>query len=498
MPILNRTSLTPSDKLNLLAKSLVCQEHGVISHLANLFDISRKAVYKTRDAAQTALEALVSDDNEPGVLTSISVDKTHLRRTIVTLAMTAPNSIRAIEEQIPLFYPGCKVSYGYIQGVIIEAQQQAAKFNRRVPLSAVVSVAIDEMFSQGDPVLAGIDLDSGYLFCLSHESRRDGKTWQRVLQQAAAQGMQPQHVVKDGAKGIAKGVKDTFPNAEQRDDTFHAIYITGKAVRRAEQRAYYYIKLEEAAYKASNGKEADPSMTQQWLEAADKCDVAIERYENSARAFGRIRSALRCVCRQTGQLMTVEMAQAQLQAAVDDLRKAEHGECDKAARYVENRLSGLTLATDAVHKKLLILSQHYTQEQVELACRFWEAQRELVKAPHWKQPKLTTEQIDSYQRLTLQLDETKRESLIQGVEVVLLQRHRASSAIEGFNATLRPYLYARKGVNQGFLELFQAWHNLRERRWGRHKGTSAYESLTGETVTDWLTLLGFPPSKLHH
>ena len=53
------------------------------------------------------------------------------------------------------------------------------------------------------------------------------------------------------------------------------------------------------------------------------------------------------------------------------------------------------------------------------------------------------------------------------------QRHRASSAIEGFNAALRPYLYVHKGATQGFLDLFRAWFNLRTRRWGRHKGTSA-------------------------
>ena len=71
-------------------------------------------------------------------------------------------------------------------------------------------------------------------------------------------------------------------------------------------------------------------------------------------------------------------------------------------------------------------------------------------------------------------------------------------AIEGFKAALRPYLYLYlylyKGVTQGFLDLFRAWFNLRTRRWERHKGTSAHESLTGQRVCDWLTLLGYPPS----
>ena len=81
-------------------------------------------------------------------------------------------------------------------------------------------------------------------------------------------------------------------------------------------------------------------------------------------------------------------------------------------------------------------------------------------------------------------------SLLEAVEAVLHQRHRASSAIEGFNAALRPYLYVHKGATQGFLDLFRAWFNLRTRRWGRHKGTSAHECLTPR----WQVLIDFDGS----
>ena len=88
--------------------------------------------------------------------------------------------------------------------------------------------------------------------------------------------------------------------------------------------------------------------------------------------------------------------------------------------------------------------------------------------------------------------------MLDEVEALLLQRHRASSAIEGFNAALRPFLYVHKGVTQGFLELFRAYYNLRTRRWGRHKGTSAHQCLSGERVEDWLSVLGYPPSAAAH
>ena len=61
-------------------------------------------------------------------------------------------------------------------------------------------------------------------------------------------------------------------------------------------------------------------------------------------------------------------------------------------------------------------------------------------------------------------------------------------------AELRPCLYVHKGVTRGFLALFRVWFNLRTRRWGRHKRTSAHQCLTGQRVHDWLTLLGYPPS----
>jgi hypothetical protein len=78
------------------------------------------------------------------------------------------------------------------------------------------------------------------------------------------------------------------------------------------------------------------------------------------------------------------------------------------------------------------------------------------------------------------------------VHHVVQNRYRASSAIEGFNAALRPFLYVHKGVTQGFLDLFRAYYNLRIRRWGRHKGTSSLELLTGRVVEDWLDVLGYP------
>ncbi|MFT5162805.1 MAG: hypothetical protein ACI9FJ_001382 [Alteromonadaceae bacterium] len=40
------------------------------------------------------------------------------------------------------------------------------------------------------------------------------------------------HIVKDGGTGMAKGAMAIFPDAQMRDDVFHAMYIVSKAITR--------------------------------------------------------------------------------------------------------------------------------------------------------------------------------------------------------------------------------------------------------------------------
>ena len=500
MQLLNRTSLAPSDKLNLLVKTITCQAHGAISFLSNDFAISRKAVYKARDAVLTALNELVCDKAQPQYITRVGVDKSQLRRAIVALSITSANSIRAIKEQIPIIYPGCTVSFGYIQGVIVEAQEQAEQFNKTVPLANIQSIAVDEMFSQGSPVLAGIDLDSGFLFSLSYEQYRDGATWARVLSEAKEQGMSPAHVVKDGAKGIAKGVEMAFDDIEQRDDAFHAVYLAGKSRLKLERKAYRAIEHEAHAEKkyrkASPDNKRSRAKSLDW--AKKKCSNAIERYTLAQQAVQKIRMAFCSVDFKTGKLITLTLAQQLLTQAIALLRQTQYRDCVSVSLYLENRIKGLTLATSATYQHLSALEGNYSESAISLACRIIERKRKLKKMSPWKRSQVTKEMAGAYYLLCRDLDEVVVDEIIIKVERLLQTRHMASSAIEGFNASLRSYLYVRKGVNQGFLELFKAWHNLRERRSGRHQGTSAYELLTGNAVTDWLSLLGFPPSKTPH
>jgi hypothetical protein len=54
--MLNRTTLSSSDKRDCLAKVAACQAHGGISQLSSEFNLSRKTIYQVKGAVSIALD----------------------------------------------------------------------------------------------------------------------------------------------------------------------------------------------------------------------------------------------------------------------------------------------------------------------------------------------------------------------------------------------------------------------------------------------------------
>ena len=502
---LHRTPLTTSQKVECAALALAGQEvHGTVSELGRQFGLSRPTVYQAREVASEVLTEHFAKDEAEQQAVRVMVDEAQLRRTIVALRVMAPNAIRPIEELLPILYPGVRISYGKVQSILAQAEDAARGFNKTVELSAITVSALDEMFSQGEPVLGGVDLDSGYLFALELRATRSGQDWAQVLNQSKAQGVDLSVVVKDAAKGIEAGVREVFADAEQRDDCFHVLYEMNKLRRRLEQRAYGAITAEQEAEQGlrkirARDQDKRREHKRKIVDTRQHCQQAIERFDIFDGALRQVREALEYVDLDSGQLRTGEQVQSLMEQAAQCIEEIDDRDCAKLARYVRNRAPGVALASTALHTKLQQLSTAYPEHAVAMACLVWRLRSDLQKSPApWSKPKRRRLLLGALVWLKSQLDAITSDELLNAVKAHLEKRHRASSAIEGFNAALRPYLYVHKGVTQNFLELFRAWYNLRTRRWGRHKGTSAHACVTGTPVEDWLTLLGYPPSATLH
>ena len=318
---LHRTPLTTSQKVDCAAQALAGQEvHGTVSELSRQFGLSRPTLYQAREVASEVLTEHFAKDEAEQQAVRVMVDEAQLRRTLVALRVMAPNAIRPIEELLPIMYPGVRISYGKVQSILAQAEDAASGFNKTVELSAITAGALDEMFSQGDPVLGGVDLDSGYLFALQLRATRSGQDWADVLSQSKAQGVALSVVVKDAAKGIEAGVREVFPDAEQRDDCFHVLYEMNKLRRRLEQRAYGAITAEqevEQGLRKIRARDQDKRREhkRKMVGARQRCQQAIERFDLFDGALKQVREALEYVDLDSGQLRTGEQVQSRVEQA---------------------------------------------------------------------------------------------------------------------------------------------------------------------------------------
>ncbi len=503
---LARTDLTAFQKVILASLAVVGKGYyGGISDLAADSEFSRPTLYALAGEAE---EVLVHHFDRPESRlrkVSVLVDEAQLRRTIVGLRCVGPYSIRDIEDVLPIIFPGVRVSYGKIQKICADAESCAAKFNTRVDLSEITAGALDEMFSQGRPVLAGVDLDTGYLFSLALRDSRSASDWAEVLGAAKEQGLSLDVVVKDAAKGIAAGVRKVFPEAEQRDDCFHAHYEMGKVRRILERRAYAAIAKEEEATKASErarrlGHGTARKLAAELGQARSRCSHAIEQFDRFELAVSEAQEAMEYVDLNNTELSDPDRMMEQIKDAGRKMKALDSSKCRKVGTYIVNRAEGLVLYMRELVVKLEALFPLHGETEVRLATMIWRLLllREL-KHHRWPAERKNDETrlLDAVHRLQDLAGDHFNNVLVE-TSALIERRHRASSAIEGFNAALRPYLYVHKGVTAGFLELFRAYYNLRTRRWGRHKGTSAHQLLGSGNSVDWLTELGYPPSDALH
>lgn len=499
MTELKRTDLPTSSKIQLAASAFIRQgEYGSKTELARYYRVSRPTVYSAAETAGRVLGRHFCQPESGGVC--VIADKKQIDRAIASLRVVAPNSIRAIEDLLPILYPGVRVSYGKIQQTLIEIEEKAADFNNRADLSGIEAGAIDEMYSQGNPVLAGLDMDSGYLFSLELRNSRSGDDWCEVLEKVKKQGLELKKIVKDAGQGMAFGSKKVFPDAEQRDDCFHAFYAMGKIRMRLEQKAYAAINREQKSVEKLNDVLLGTDK-HKWNWRGIEKIIEFNRREslNAAElhdafeiAMREVIEAMEYVDLETGKIRSAQEMESSIKKAAMKMMELSSRKCSKVGRYIINRAAGLAVHMKEMNGAFNHLADKYGETSVQLACVICRLNLDLQQKRRPWNHFLDRKHLLGALSLLHNKAGDKTYEILDAVDDVVQKRHRASSAIEGFNAALRPFLYVQKGVSQGFLELFRAYHNLKTRRWGRHKGTSAQECLTGKRVSDWLTVIGYP------
>lgn len=501
MRTLSRADLSIEEKVYMASATISSEGiYGRLSELSREKGISRQTLYSLgAETRQVLSEQFERQLFEPGGF-SVWVDRRQVERAVIAMRAIGPNSIPIIQELMPVIYPGIKISYGTLWGIGSEAQKRAEQFNARMALDGIQAAAVDELFSQGQPVLSAIDLDSGVIVALKACASRSSDDWADVFEAAKKQGFAPPKFVKDAALGIAAGIDKVFPNAEQRDDAFHAKYEINKVLFRLGRNAYTAIEQEWKAAREleklgkSGQKQLD--VAKQNFELAQKqCQQAIELFDSFEKAARQAHEAMELVNMRTMQMRGSLEMHEELKQAASLMMALDESSCKKVGRYLHNRTEGLVLYAKETHAALLSL-EPASFSTIKWATVLWQAAELLHRrCQPWARQIQLHALLEAWNQLSAQMHRGQIIALLQSIDLLFSKRHRASSAIEGFNATLRPHLYVHKSVSQGFLELFRAYYNLRISRSGPNKGSSAYQRLTGQRIEDWLSVLGYPPSK---
>jgi hypothetical protein len=136
------------------------------------------------------------------VLFYLPVTKAWLRQVVLGLVLLCHSSFRGV---MAFFRDllDCPLSLGSVHHIVRQAVSVAQQVNAAQDLCGVRAGSHDELFQAGQPVLAGIDLDSTYCYLLAAVAHRDAETWGIHLLDLAAQGLRPDYTVADAQARLA-------------------------------------------------------------------------------------------------------------------------------------------------------------------------------------------------------------------------------------------------------------------------------------------------------
>ena len=463
---------------------LALAEKESVSKLARQHSISRKFVYAQKNKASDALDEAFSDqEKDSKVLFHIPVTKHWLKQVALELIFVCHSSYGGIVEFFRDVFDRhiCK---GTVHNVVQSALSKAKDINSSQNLSSIKVGAHDEIFQEGMPVLVGCDVESTYTYLLKHAEHRDATTWGVHLLELTEQGIDLDHTIADGGKGLRSGQKEAWPDVPCRGDVFHALYDMGKCSaflkKRAEATLEAVEKLERKMVKAKR-KNQGSKHSRHLGHAREEAAAAKQLSSDISTLSSWLKNDILSVTgpdlatrRELLNFVIEELCsrEAKCRHRIKPVRSLLEGQGEDLLRFVED------LDTD-----LQFLAEAFGVE-VYLIRRLFELQALSAKTNrHWEQAADLHHKIGPY---FYELQELIQ-SVIQGTV-------RASSIVENLNSRLRNYFFLRKTLGNDYLELLQFFLNHRRfMRSAREErvGKSPRELLSGESHDHWLELLGY-------
>jgi hypothetical protein len=435
---------------------------GLVSERARLYGVSRTLLYEIRDRAWEAVaEALLPRDaGRPAQVTTLTVDKAFIDRTIAILPMLK-GSVRDIRLGLNLIL-GVTRSVGYVSQTLAAAGEEVTTYNLGITVPLPILGEADEIFQGRQPCLTLVDGRSFLVVNLTPADSCDGTTWGVTYLDVVERGIQFHDLACDGGTGLRAGVREAQLAIPLRPDLFHILQDAHRLTRRLEGAAYQAMETAERARRADleargiihrRGRRLKIKVPLPQAEVEET--KAIELFDNWCWLLGEVRLALEPIT-PTYHIVSVADTKATLVTAVELLKELDH--------------PAITAFADDLQEKLpeLLAPLEWLEQQLTPVLKNLDAEAQAFIIWAWQH----------HQELNLNIDTDIPEELRSVMRTawdILGLFHRSSSLAESLHSWLRPYLQIHRGMPKWLLPLLQLFWNHHRFERGKRAGSSPLE-----------------------
>jgi hypothetical protein len=469
------------------------RSRGTVEQLAQTHRVSRQALYQVASKGRRVLQQeMGAGRHGPQAREqTIWVDKNRLRRGVATLTENEVSQRGVVTCLAELL--DTSVSVGWVNGELARLEQAAIQVNESWTAGGTESLSGDELFSNGRPNLLVVGNESLYIYVLSRQDERDGDTWGCLLLGLPAEVP----FASDAGTGLAAGAQAAGMRQHQLDWDHLLRPLWGQATR-LEKQAYAAIAdVEERAAQfeqAHTPKRLQQHLTK-WEELVEKAEEKMAQVDTFNHIARQVDDHFALIHLESGVLPDATVASRHLRALGEQLSHLSGRIYQKLATNLQNWASDLFSYQFALRQALVPVQREYGQDAIAALSRIWQCEadqkRRRLSLPEQQQRQQIWQQaLDEAYAL---LGDTRLWSAWDALVAVLERSWRGSMLAECINSLLRPLLDRRKHTDQGCLELFRFFHNVRPFQRGKRAGQSPAELVGISLPDDPLSLLGLAP-----
>ena len=451
---------------------------GLVTYLAKEHQVSRKFLYQQRNRAKASL-MLALAAGSPGRKPSpsmLTVDREHLQKSIVTLAVAVPGSVRGIQICLEAIL-GKSRSIGFISQTLKQAGKAASQQNQQLAFPLPVLGEADEIFQGRNPCLTVVDARSFAILQLSPQAGRDAVTWGVSFLDLQEQGIQFQDLACDGARGIRSGMKQAELSVPLRPDLFHLLQEANVLVRRLERKAYKAIEQADKARRAEveshlpKRRQGRPLKVQMSLAEAEAYEQqTINSYDWFMWLQQEIRQALE-PWTSSYMLTSARQARETLETAVFLLKEMGDANISTYARKLLDHQDELLAPLEWLEQQLASYRQGLDPDMEATIIWAYKHREELgLEYPCQGFPSELCAVVETFWQ-------------------ALSTFHRSSSLAESLHSWLRPYLQAHRGVPDWLMPLLQLYWNHHTFQRGKRKGRTPLRLAGIDEMASWSQVL---------